>query len=46
MEEKFSKEMEIMKNNQVEMKTSINHMQTTADNKIKQKKEYQRWKQD
>jgi hypothetical protein len=28
------------------MKTSINHIQTTADNKIKQKKEYQRWKQD
>jgi hypothetical protein len=34
MEKKFSKEMEIMKNNQVEIlevKSSINQIQTTAD---------------
>jgi hypothetical protein len=49
VEEKFSKEMEIMKNNQVEMfemKTSVNQIQTTMDSvihsKIKQKKEHQR----
>jgi hypothetical protein len=49
LEEKFSKEMEIMKNNQVEMlemKTSINQIQTTVNNIIsrqdQQKKEYWR----
>jgi hypothetical protein len=34
MEEKFSKEMEIVKNNQVEMsemKTSVNQVKTTVD---------------
>jgi hypothetical protein len=38
MEEKFSKEMEIMKNNQVEileMKSSMNQIQTTMDSNIK-----------
>jgi hypothetical protein len=37
MEEKFSKEIEIMKNNQVEileMKTSINEIQTIMDSII------------
>jgi hypothetical protein len=47
MEEKFSKEMEIMKNSQVEMleiKTSRNQIKTAilSADKIKQKKEYQR----
>jgi hypothetical protein len=50
MEEKFNKEMEIMKKNQVQMleiKASINQTQTKwivlLTDKIKQKKEYQRW---
>jgi peptidoglycan hydrolase CwlO-like protein len=51
IEKKFNKEMEIIKSNQVEMskmKTSLNQIKTTVDilsvDKIKQKKEYQRWK--
>jgi hypothetical protein len=46
MERKFSKQMDIMKTEMLEMKTSINQIITTVTvlliDKIKEKKEYQR----